>query len=137
MKKKFNIYAIVYKEVVIYVGITKTTINKRFAAPHPFIPKEIKAQSYPLLLEETDDAADERIWIKLFRSLNYPLYNIRNGNGLDYTDYNKEHQRKNYKQYYENYYKEYWSEYHKTDKYRSYMRRYMANYKKKKREISE
>ena len=133
--KKYNIYGVVYNEKVIYVGLTRLSIEARFKNIYPNIPKEIKQASYPLLLEQTDDPKAEREWIKVFNCCEWPLYNIQKGNGLDYKEYQRENQRKNYKKLYQSYYKGYWSEYHKTEKYRTYMREYMRNYKNKKSNV--
>jgi hypothetical protein len=131
--KKYRIYGIIHDQKVIYVGLTRGKVEKRFSGVHPFIPKEIKKQSSPILLEETDSAKAEREWIKVFECCGWSLYNMRKGNGLDHAQYNRENQKKNFKKYYDEYYCEYWTDYREKNrqKYNEYMRNYMRDYKKK------
>jgi len=135
--KKYRIYGIVHNEKVIYVGLTRGSVERRFKNIYPHIPKEIKQDSYPLLLEETDDPKAEREWIKVFECCEWPLYNIQKGNGLDYTTYNRENQKKNYRKLYDSYYKSYWENYRKEnrEKYNEYLKNYMRTYKNKKSNV--
>jgi hypothetical protein len=93
-QKKYNqekktefikIYKLVYRGEVIYVGLTKLTLNRRKNSANYSVPKEIYKESEILLIEETYDPSRERYWIEHFLSIGCTLLNKRNGNHNEST----------------------------------------------------
>ena len=87
-KDKFNqygktdtlkIYKLIYNGEVIYVGLTKLTLNRRKSSANYSVPKEIYKLSKIELIEETDDKGRERFWIEHYLKLGAPLMNKSNG----------------------------------------------------------
>lgn len=74
-----KIYKLIYNEEVIYVGLTKLTLNRRKRSANYSVPKEIYKLSKIELIEETNDKGRERFWIEHYLKLGAPLMNKRNG----------------------------------------------------------
>ena len=73
-EKKYRVYLIKLNDIVVYVGITKQTLNKRLATGG-YVWLNIDENFVMELIEETDDFTREEHWIKEYKDKGYILYN--------------------------------------------------------------
>lgn len=78
--KKFKIYKLLYNQTIIYVGLTRLSLNRRKSAKNYSVPNEIYKKCTIELIEETEYQDRERYWINYYIDLGYSLYNKREGN---------------------------------------------------------
>jgi hypothetical protein len=133
-KVEKNIYKLIYNNTVIYVGITKNTLEKRKSCGYTYIPKNIVKASKIELIERTNDWSKENYWIEYYKSLGYNLYNKRKGlGGYNNNNYQKENFRQG-KCYYDKYFKEYWAKYRQKESWKKYMADYYQRVTKPKKQ---
>lgn len=132
---KYKIYALQDGLDIVYVGITKTSLEYRWKSgwKHTKQNKYLKRNCTMYVLEETDDRTREFFYIQIFTELGHPLINIvgktkpKPRNYMDerqymksYYETNKERCRelmKNYQEthkeeqrkYRKEYYRKYWA----------------------------
>ena len=72
---KYKIYKLVYKGEVVYIGKTKTSLNRRKRAGYHWneFLQSIRKECEMILIEETDDVSRERYWIDF-----YGIENLQN-----------------------------------------------------------
>lgn len=94
----YKIYKLVYQGKVVYVGITKTSLERRRNAGYKWNEElhSIKNDCEMVLLEETDDVSRERYWIDFYGIEN--LYNEMKGGGMtsmEKKEYMKKYRKEN------------------------------------------
>jgi len=126
---KYKIYKLIHNGVVVYVGITKQTLNRRKAGGYrnnasiQAIYKECEIE----LIEETNEVSREDFWVHHYKDT---TFNAKRGDtGLsekkwhkEYYESNKEHRKQQKKEWYQA----------NREHHNKYMREYQREYRQKK-----
>ena len=74
-----RIYRLVKDDKVVYVGKTKSTLQRRKGGNYTAMDKQFVKQCEIELIEETNDVSRERYWIDYYTELGFDLLNKRGG----------------------------------------------------------
>jgi hypothetical protein len=120
---KYKIYKLIHNGVVVYVGRTKQTLNRRKNGSYKGCGVEsIHKECDIELIEETNDASREDFWVQHYKDT---LLNIRRGiTGLTHKEVIKEWCESN-----KEHYKEYQREWEKSN--REHRNQYQREYRQK------
>lgn len=119
--KIHRIYRLLLNGEVVYVGRTTLTLKRRFSRGWGKHTEALRDSTIELI-EETWDRTRERYWIKYYRDLGCPLYNITDGDGLDRKLKSKLYREEN-PEYFREYLRNYYRENKCNDKYRESKRK--------------
>jgi len=79
---KYKIYKLIYKNEVIYIGQTTTSLKRRkWAGYRGTVVQDVIEHCEMVLIEETDDVSKERYWIDFYKD---SVWNkLKGDTGLD------------------------------------------------------
>jgi hypothetical protein len=122
----YKIYKLTINNEIVYIGRTKSSLEKRKSSGYGKITELLKNSKIDLI-EETDDLSRERYWIKFYRDLGFNLLNTCSGDGLNMKEYSKKFRQGN-KDYYSAYRIKYYED--NKDYFKEYRRQYYLKNKK-------